>query len=139
MAWSINTVKYLTLWLCLLTLSSNLHCGYVYWHCQVGITFQSSATWKKHIDDIYKKACFRLLLLRPVKHLLDRYSLIHIYFAFIRPVLEYVDVVWGNCTKKESDLLESVQIETGWIITVLDVIPLDKKIIPRIGVGNTRK
>ena len=107
------------LWLCLLTLSSNLHCGYVYWHCQVGITFQSSATWKKHIDDIYKKACFRLLLLRQVKHLLDRYSLIHIYFAFIRPVLEYGDVVWGNCTKKESDLLESVQIEAGRIITGL--------------------
>ena len=85
-----------------------------------GITFQSSATWKKHIDDIYKKkACSRLFLLRQVKHLLDRYSLIRIYFAFIRPVLEYGDVVWGNCTKKESDLLESVQIETGRIITPL--------------------
>jgi hypothetical protein len=45
-----------------------------------------------------------------------QYSLIHIYFAFIRPVLEYGDVVWGNCTKKESDLLEIVQIEAGRII-----------------------
>jgi hypothetical protein len=42
-----------------------------------------------HIDDIYKKACSRLLLLRQVNHLLDRYSLIRINFAFIRPVLEY--------------------------------------------------
>jgi hypothetical protein len=25
-------------------------------HCHLGITFQSSATWKKHIDDIYKKS-----------------------------------------------------------------------------------
>ena len=74
----------------------------------LGITFQSSATWKTHIDDIYKKACSRLFLLRQVKHLLDR------YFAFIRPVLEYGDVVWGNCTKKESDLLESVQIEANY-------------------------
>ena len=24
-------------------------------HSHLGITFQSSATWKKHIDDIYKK------------------------------------------------------------------------------------
>jgi hypothetical protein len=24
-------------------------------HCHLRITFQSSATWKKHIDDIYKK------------------------------------------------------------------------------------
>jgi hypothetical protein len=37
-------------------------------------------TWKKHIDDIHKKACSRLFLLRQVKHLLDRYSLICIYF-----------------------------------------------------------
>jgi hypothetical protein len=46
---------------------------------------------------IYKKACSRLFLLRQIKYLLDRYSLIHIYFTFIRPVLEYGDVVWGNC------------------------------------------
>jgi hypothetical protein len=64
---------------------------------------------KTYLDDIYKK----------VKHLLDRYSLIRIYFAFIRPVLEYGNVVWGNCTKKKSDLLESVQIEAGRIITGL--------------------
>ena len=24
-------------------------------HCHLGITFQSTATWKKHIDGIYKK------------------------------------------------------------------------------------
>ena len=71
-------------------------------HCHLRITFQSSATWKKHIEDIYKKSSC-LFLLRQVKHLLDRYSLIHIYFAFIRPVLEYGDVVWGNCNKKESN------------------------------------
>ena len=64
---------------------------------------------KTYLDDIYKK----------VKHLLDRYSLIRIYFAFIRHVLEYGNVVWGNCTKKKSDLLESVQIEAGRIITGL--------------------
>ena len=73
---------------------------------------------------LLKKACSRLFLIRQVKHLLDRYSLIRIYFAFIRPVLEYGDAVWGNCTKKKSDLLESVQIEAGRIIT--GVIPLDK-------------
>jgi hypothetical protein len=37
-------------------------------HCHLRITFQSSATWKKHIDDIYKKARSRLLLLRQVKN-----------------------------------------------------------------------
>jgi hypothetical protein len=44
---------------------------------------------------------------------------VHVYVGFMRPVLEYGDVVWGNCTKKKSDLLESVQIEADRIITGL--------------------
>jgi hypothetical protein len=38
----------------------------------------------------------RLNNLRQIKHLLDIYSLIRIYFAFIRPILEYGDDVWGK-------------------------------------------
>jgi hypothetical protein len=34
-------------------------------------------------------------------------------------IIFYGDVVWDNCTKKESDLLEIVQIEAGRIITGL--------------------
>ena len=78
---------------------------------------------KTYLDDIYKK----------VKHLLDRYSLIRIYFAFIRPVLKYGDVVWGNCTKNESDLLESVQIEAGRIITDLRCNSSRQKLCHELG------
>ena len=80
-----------------------------------------------------KKACSRLYLRRHVKHLLDRYSLIRIYFAFIRPVLEYGDVVWGNCTKKETNLLDSVQIEAGRIITGLPCNSSRQKLYHELG------
>ena len=43
--------------------------------------------------------------------MLDRNSLQSIYFAFIRPVLEYADVVWDNCTKYEEEELEKNQLE----------------------------
>ena len=88
-------------------------------HCHLGLNFQSNATWKEHINIIYNKACSRLHLLRQVKYLLDRNSLITIYLAFIRPVLEYADTIWDNCTLGESNLLESVQIEASRIITGL--------------------
>ena len=88
-------------------------------HCHLGITFQSSASWHTHIDIIYKKACSRLSVLRQVKHLLDRSSLIRIYYAFIRPILEYGDVIWGNCSQHETELLENIQIEAARIITGL--------------------
>jgi hypothetical protein len=73
------------------------------------------------------------IFLRQVKHLLDRYSLRHIYFTFIRPVVEYGDVIWGNCTKNESYLLESVQIEVGWIITGLQCNSSRHKIYCELG------
>lgn len=37
--------------------------------------------------------------------------LIIIFISFIRPILEYSDVVWDNCTQEQSNLLDSVQIE----------------------------
>ena len=43
------------------------------------------------------------------------------HFAFIRPVVEYGDVEWGNCTKDNSELLERVQIEAARINTGLRV------------------
>ena len=71
--------------------------------------------------NIYEKACKRLNIIRLLKHSIDRNSLIRIYFAFIRPILEYADVVWDNCTQSSSELLEKVQIEAARIITKLRV------------------
>ena len=39
------------------------------------------------------------------------------YFSFIRPLLEYADVVWDNCTQYEVDELEKIQIEAARIVT----------------------
>lgn len=58
-------------------------------------------------------------MLRILKYKINNESLIKIYFEFIRPVLEYGDVVWGNCTDEQSNLLESIQIEAARIITGL--------------------
>lgn len=54
-----------------------------------------------------------------LKYKIYRESLIKIYFAFIRPVLEYGDEVWDNFTDEQSNLLESIQIEAARIITGL--------------------
>ena len=51
-----------------------------------------------------------------LKHQVSR-----IYFSFIRPVLEYADIVWDNGTLHESNLSESIQVEAGRIITGLRI------------------
>ena len=49
--------------------------------------------------------------------MLDRKSLETIYFSFVRPLLEYSDSVWGNCTEGERDKLEAIQLEAAKIGT----------------------
>ena len=57
-------------------------------------------------------------ILRKLKFILDRKSLQIINFSFIRPLLEYADVVWDNCTQHEANELEKIQVEAARIVTV---------------------
>ena len=88
-------------------------------HTHLGITFSSDATWDEHIQSIYKKTAYRLNIMRMLKYDLDRKSLNRFYISFIRPMLEYGNILWDNCTKQQSDLLESIQLDAARIITGL--------------------
>ena len=57
--------------------------------------------------------------MRKLKFILDRQSLEIIYTvtSFIRPILEYADMVWDNCTQYEINALEKIQIEAAQIAT----------------------
>lgn len=43
------------------------------------------------------------------------------YFSFIRPVLEYADRLWDNCSDREVKLLEDIQVTAARIYQVLEV------------------
>ena len=86
-------------------------------HKHLGVTFESSCTWHKHIHLITTKAWQRIHFMRKLKFRLDRKPLETIYMAFIRPILEYADVVWCNITKYEEDELEKIQLEAARIVT----------------------
>ena len=51
----------------------------------------------------------------------DRNSLQTIYFSFIRPLLEYADVVWNNFTQYESKELDKFENEAARIVTMVTV------------------
>ena len=46
--------------------------------------------------------------MRKLKFKLDRKSLEIIYTAFIRPLLEYGDVIWDNCAEYEKADLDKI-------------------------------
>ncbi len=70
-----------------------------------------------HVFNTHEKASKRLNLLKGLKFKIDRAALTNLYKALIRPVLEYADVLWDNCTLRECDLIESIQYESARVIT----------------------
>ena len=61
-----------------------------------------------------------------LKFKLDRKSLEIIYTAFIRPLVEYGDIIWDNCSQYEKDELDQIQNDAARITTGA-LVPLVRK------------
>ena len=84
-------------------------------HKHLRLYLSRDCTWHEHIEHIKAKVWQRIHAMRRLKFILDRKSLQTIYFAFIRPLHEYADVVWGNCSMYESN--EKNQNKAARIVT----------------------
>ena len=89
----------------------------VEFHKHLGVYLSSDCSWHQHIDYIKQKAWTRLNIMRKLKFDLDRKSLETIYISFIRPILEYADVIWDNCSQQEKQQLEKIQTEAARTVT----------------------
>ena len=89
----------------------------VNFHKHLGLTFNNTCQWGDHIDNIIQKASNKLNVLRSLKFNLDRRTLQIMYFSFIRPTLEYGDIIWDNCQIYHKDRIEKLNIEAARIIT----------------------
>ena len=86
-------------------------------HKHLGLHFSNDCMWHQHINYVKEKAWFRINVMRKLKYKLDRKSLETIYIAFIRPLLEYGDVIWDNCTQYQKNKLDKIQNEAARIAT----------------------
>ena len=86
-------------------------------HKHLGLYISNDCTWHMHIDHIRNKAWHSLNNLRSFKYLLDRRSLEIAYISFVRPILEYADSIWDNCTQTEKRELEQIQYEAARIVS----------------------
>ena len=78
-------------------------------HKHLGIIFSNDLSWDHHVQHIVAKAGERVDILSRLMYKVDRKTLQTMYFSFIRPKLEYADVVWSNVTEGQSDIIEMVQ------------------------------
>ena len=86
-------------------------------HLHVGVIISDNGQWKDHIDYIVEKTYNRLNIMRKSRTFLDRYSLEKNYISFIRPLMEYTDVIWYNQKQNLINKLENIQLDAARIVT----------------------
>ena len=86
-------------------------------HIHLGLMFQSNMSWRCHMQNIFEKASKRLNMLRFLKYKLNRSTLSCLHKSLVRPLLEYGDVIWDNCTEAKANLLDNIQYESARAVT----------------------
>ena len=75
----------------------------------LGVIVGESLSWNSHISYVAFRVYPKLKLLKWISSFLDPTTLLKIYKATILPILDYGFIMWGSCSKKNSDLLERLQ------------------------------
>jgi hypothetical protein len=65
-------------------------------HTHLGIYFNNKLLWQDQIKYLKTQAYKRQNILGSLKYKLTRAILQKIYLLYIRPILEYTDIVWDN-------------------------------------------
>ncbi len=89
----------------------------VFSHKHLGLILKPNLSWGEHISSIIAKANKRLFILKHYKYKLSRYALATGYMNFIRPIIEYGDVLYDSCTLEQSNLIEKLQHEAARTVT----------------------
>jgi len=102
-------------------------------HTQLGITFNAKMTWDDHIRNKCTVASKRITVLKRLHNRVPRETKLTIYKSFIRPVLEYGNVLFDNCNAALSEMLENVQREAALAITGAYLKTSHNKLLHELG------
>ena len=102
-------------------------------HKHLGVTLNSKATWSDHIDEISAKARRSVGFLRRIQYKVPQSCLETLYKSFVRPIIEYGDVVYDGSTDTHLDILEDVQRNAALICTGAYQHTSHKKLLSELG------
>ena len=84
----------------------------------LGIILDQKLTFEEHLKNVYTKTTKTLNLLRKLQNLLPRSALITLYKSFVRPHLDYGDIIYEESYNASfHERLESIQYNASLAIT----------------------
>ena len=85
-------------------------------HCYLGLTLTSNLKWSAHINNICIKANKRLAILNKLSFKINRKVLEQLYFAYVRSILEYGDIVFANAAQNDLSKLDKIHKRAAKIV-----------------------
>ena len=85
-------------------------------HCHLGLTLTSNLKWSAHINNICIKANKRLAILNKLSFKINRKGLEQLYFAYVRSILEYGDIVFANAAQNDLSKLDKTHKRAAKIV-----------------------
>jgi hypothetical protein len=80
-------------------------------HKHLGIILSQDLSWNEHISNIISSCAKLVNVLRYLSFKLDKKTLETIYTSFIRPKIEYANIIYGNATKSQLKRLTNLEFE----------------------------
>ena len=99
----------------------------------LGVVVGESLSWNNHMSYIASRVYPKLKLLNRISSFLSPAILLKIYKMTILPILDYGCIVWGLCSKKNSDFLERLQSKAMRIILRTNHLTCTQSMRERLG------
>ena len=81
----------------------------------LGVLFDEKISWNAHVKYIISKVSKRLGMLRRIRGSITSHRANMIYLSYVRPILEYCDIVWDSCGVCNNTSLEKLQRRAVWM------------------------
>ncbi len=75
----------------------------------LGVTIDANLKWNDHINNVYRKLCNSLGIMRRIKPFVPQSSLITIYNTMFLPHLDYGLIIWSNCGTTHLNKIQKLQ------------------------------
>ena len=86
-------------------------------HKHLGIILNSNLTWSDHIDHICERSMKHLDAIKALKYKCNRKTLEIFYFSFVRPIMEYGQILFAGAFQKDLNKINKVEKEAKKIVT----------------------
>ena len=95
----------------------NMPIAHVQAHKHIGLWISHNLKWHQHIESLINK-CSRLIgILKSLKHKLNRKAIEKLFFSYIRPIMEYADIIWAGAPISVLSKLDHIVVETMRAVT----------------------